>query len=410
VTEGAIFVNQMGRTGQIGPIASWITIGSWALAAEQRYGEAWMVTSDGVLHPDDALARAARPARSADAIPSWRRRIPETAITLMKDARRVGENRRFRQSLSSPPWSGTSIRFVMALHGLFFDAGLRWAASLGVPSVLIVDACQVEEARSWGVRRPGWSRAAEYFGERPQLRGADLVVCVSDEVAASVTRVADRHARIAVIPNGVDTNRFSPATPDSGLRARLGLEGRFVVGWSGSFRTFHGLHTLLEAAALARRDIAGLTVLLVGDGLGRPAIERRAAALEVPLVLPGTVEYREMPDYLRLMDVAVALAPATGGFHYSPVKLREYQACGIPVIAAGAGEMAREFRDGEDVLLVDPGDATALAEAIGRTARDRDDARLRATRARNKVVESGSWASRLDALEALLPAREELGA
>ena len=405
MAEGAIFVNQLGRGGQIGPIASWVTIGSWAAAAEQRYGNAWMATTDGVLAPDEAIARASRPVRSSNAVPSWRRHVPEPAITLLKDMRRIGENRRFRESVSTPPWTGTSIRFVMALHGLFFDTGLRWADSLGVPSVLVVDACQVEEARSWGVKRPGWTRAAERFGERPQLRRADVVVCVSEEVAASVRRVADRSSDVVVIPNGVDTARFHPEAPDPALRAKLGLDGRFVVGWSGSFRTFHGLDTLLDAAARARRDVADLALLLVGDGLGRPAVEQRAAELGVPLVLPGTVEYHEMPEYLRLMDAAVALAPASGRFHYSPVKLREYQACGVPVIAAAVGEMARGLDHERDVLLVPPGDSDALAEAIRRSARDEAGSRERATRARRLVVRTGSWAARLDALEASLPQR-----
>ena len=392
----------MSRGGLIGPMASWITIAGWASAAAAEYGTAWMVTPEGILSPEEAVARATQPTRTGDAVASWRRRIPESAVQLIKDARRVGDNRRFRARFDPAPWATTRIRFVLSLHGLGFDGGLHLARRLAAPSVLVVDACQVEEARSWGVRRPGWGWAAERWGERPQLRAADIVVCVSDEVADSVARVSDRRDGVVVIPNGVDVERFSPAPPDDALLDALGLRNRFAVGWSGSFRTFHGLGTLIEAAAVARKELPELVLVLVGDGLGRPAIEQQARDLGVPLVLPGTVPYDQMPEYLRVMDVATVLAPARESFHYSPVKLREYQACGVPVIASAAGELGRDLDAGDDALIVPPGDAPALANAILATARDRAGAVGRARRARNDVVASGSWAARVRALETAL--------
>ena len=77
---GAVFVNQMRRSGQVGPVAAWITIAGWAAAAERRYGRAWMVTPDGVLDPPTGTRAgvAARPsadvavARGAVGCPSRR--------------------------------------------------------------------------------------------------------------------------------------------------------------------------------------------------------------------------------------------------------------------------------------------------------------------------------------------------
>jgi glycosyltransferase involved in cell wall biosynthesis len=397
--QGAVFVNQVSRTGVIGPIASWITLAGWAGAAEARYGQAWMVTPEGVLTPGEALGLASRSTRSGSSVPAWRRRIPEAIPTAVKDLRRIRENRSFRRHLDVAPWLSTSVRFVMQLHELGCDGGIRLADALSVPSVLLVDACQVEEARSWGVRRPGWTTVAEYLGERPQLRRADVVVCVSAEVAASVARCAGRTEGVVVVPNGVDTARFAPGPADPELSARLGLDDRFVIGWSGSFRAFHALDVLVEAAELARRVTPNLSLLLVGDGLERPAVERRAAELGVPGAFPGTVGYDQMPEYLRLMDVAVVLAPGRGSFHYSPVKLREYQACGRPIVAAASGEMGRSLHDSDDALLVPAGDSAALADAIVRLARDPAAAARLGNRARDTVVASGSWASRLELLE-----------
>ena len=136
------------------------------------------------------------------------------------------------------------------------------------------------------------------------------MVCVSDEVRDAVRRHTGRFERVVTIPNGVDTELFSPGPADPGLRAELGLEGRFVVGWIGSFRRFHGIDVLIEAAARARRDVPELALLLVGDGLGRPALEVHARKLGVPAVLPGTVAY---PPRARLRPAHGRGRGARGG-------------------------------------------------------------------------------------------------
>jgi glycosyltransferase involved in cell wall biosynthesis len=396
------------RGGQVGPVAPWITMAGWTQAAAARHGEAWLLTTEGALDARDARQRATTPTPTrgaATSASSWRRRIPEPLVTLAKDVRRIGQNRAFDRALDRSRWRGRSVPYVFQLHGLFWDAGLRLARDLRAPSVLVVDACQVEEARSWGVHRPGWSHVAERRGEAPALRRADLVVCVSDEVAASVARVAGRRDGVIVVPNGVDTELFS-ATADDGDAAldALGPQPGFVVGWAGSFRTFHGLELLVDAAARLRDRIPDLTLLLVGDGLGRPALKDAARAANVHAVFPGTVAYTDVPRYLRAMDVAVALAPSAD-FHYSPVKLREYQACGVPVIAAAAGEMSRLGADGDTARLVPPGDPGALARAIESLHRDRDAARAMGARGRDLVVETASWDQRLSVVEAALALR-----
>jgi glycosyltransferase involved in cell wall biosynthesis len=105
------------------------------------------------------------------------------------------------------------------------------------------------------------------------------------------------------------------------------------------------------------------------------------------------------------MDVAVVPAAASPEFHYSPVKLREFQACGRPVVAAAVGQMSQTLEHGADALLVEPGDAAALAAAIVATHADPDAAAARARRGRDRVVASGSWTSRLEMLEAALATR-----
>ena len=91
------------------------------------------------------------------------------------------------------------------------------------------------------------------------------------------------------------------------------------------------------------------------------------------------------------MDVALVLAERDGAFHYSPLKLGEYLAAGLPVIAPRVAQCTERLRDGVDALLVTPGDASALAEALEYL---RDDPSVRAAlglRARAAAEARGSW-------------------
>ena len=77
-----------------------------------------------------------------------------------------------------------------------------------------------------------------------------------------------------------------------------------------------------------------------------------------------------MPGFLASVDVAVLTAGEDQEFHYSPLKLREYLAMGLPVVAPRVGEMSRFIDDGSTGVLYEPGDMKGLAAAVGLLADD----------------------------------------
>jgi glycosyltransferase involved in cell wall biosynthesis len=324
-------------------------------------------------------------------------------VTLFKDVRKVHQARTSALGAGIGPWKDTPVRFVWQRHSLFRADGKALSKALGVPLVLSVHAMQVEEAASWGVARPGWSRLTEHFGEVTQLRAADLIVCVSDAVAESVARRGIADSRILVTPNGVDATHFRPREDRAVIRNELGIGDKFVVGWCGSFRRFHGLDLALEAMALLRESVPHAVLLLIGDGQDLARLDRRVREMNLTNVqFTGTVSHDDMPGYLSACDAGLVLSPPHGPFHYSPVKLREYMACGLPVIAHAVGELKTSLTDSTDAMMIPPDDVGALVGAIQRLAGDSELRVGLAKRGTHLALSRWSWSAQVSrVLEAL---------
>jgi glycosyltransferase involved in cell wall biosynthesis len=190
-----------------------------------------------------------------------------------------------------------------------------------------------------------------------------------------------------ITPTGSDPELFGARPDRDAARRRLGVDGQFVVGWIGSFRKFHALEQAVDAVA----GLDATILLLVGDGPERAGIERLARERKVRLVCTGTVAHDDIPEHLAAMDVGLVLASGERPFHYSPLKLAEYFAAGLPVVAPRAGGLAAQLHDGVDALLVKPGDHDELA-AVLRRLRDDPAERERLGRAAGSVAtQRWSW-------------------
>jgi glycosyltransferase involved in cell wall biosynthesis len=383
--RGAIVVLPTVTTGQQGPVAALVSAAGWASGMQRLLGHAWIVTPDGMLSSGELRRRASDSKLAPVPSAAWHHRIPVVVKTAVKDARDWRRAHRFHIDPAGP-WNGYDVACVWQRHELFASAGPRLARTLGVPSVVFVPAALVWQAREWGVHRPGWGRWVELAGEQAPLRNADVVACGSEAVAAEVRRLGIDDRRIVITPTGVDPDLFATPVDRDAMRRRLGLEGRFVAGWVGSFRKFHSLDQAVDA--LAGLDDA--TLLLVGDGPERAHVEQLARARGVDFRATGTVPHDEIPAYLAAMDVALVLAAPDRSFHYSPLKLAEYLSAGVPVIAPRAGELPAQLHDDADALLVPAGDRAALGAAL-RRLRDEPATRERLGRGARASAEHWSW-------------------
>jgi glycosyltransferase involved in cell wall biosynthesis len=200
-------------------------------------------------------------------------------------------------------------------------------------------------------------------------RTARQVVFVSDSLRRAVSaRFPFAADRVTVIPNGIDTSVFAPGR--SGLlRAELGVrEDEFLVGAVGNVRPDKAYAVLLQAAALARREAAGIRFVVVGEASGRHVDE--LVALRDSLGLHDALQFTGFrSDIHRVMgdlDAYVSSSRAEG-FSLTTVQA---MACGVPVVATRSGGPEEIVSDGATGLLVEVDAPAALAGALLRVQRD----------------------------------------
>ena len=222
--------------------------------------------------------------------------------------------------------------FVYERYSLWSFAGMEFARDAHVPGLLEVNSPLIEEQAEYRVLvdRIGAERVAERtFG------AATALIAVSDEVAAYLERFSAARGKVHVVPNAVDPDRFP-----EGVRPALPVEpGVFTVGFVGTLKAWHGLSFLIEAFALLHTRQPRTRLLIVGDG---PELEKLVADVTVRGLanathFTGSVPSGEVAGLLAAMDVAVAPYPNLPQFYFSPLKVYEYMAGGLPVVASRIG-------------------------------------------------------------------------
>jgi glycosyltransferase involved in cell wall biosynthesis len=236
------------------------------------------------------------------------------------------------------------------------SAALVAGAALGTPFVVTAHASgSIGDVAS--LARQGVLGRARLLALR---RRAAAFVAVSAPIREELRRAGVPAARIRSIPNGVDTERFHPSPEPERRAARraLALPPVPVLLYAGRLAPEKGVDVLLDAWAAARRRGALGTLVLVGDGPERRALEHRARDQGILGAVRFAGPAADVTPWLAAADV-FALPSRTEGLS---VALLEAMAAGLPVIATdvgGTGEAA-----GGAAHLVAAGDAAGLAAAI----------------------------------------------
>jgi glycosyltransferase involved in cell wall biosynthesis len=181
--------------------------------------------------------------------------------------------------------------------------------------------------------------------------------------------------RVIVLPDGVDLDLFEGLPSKDDCRRRLGLPlGRPIIGYIGRFRTLEmekGIPELVEAMGdLSSVNGAEPLLLCVGGPMDAvPTYLELARRIGIPqdrLRFVDRVPNIEVPYWIRAFDVALAPFPWVDHYAYfmSPLKLFEYMATGVPILATDLPSIREVLRHGENAWLVPPSNPKALAEGI----------------------------------------------
>jgi PEP-CTERM/exosortase A-associated glycosyltransferase len=279
-----------------------------------------------------------------------------------------------------------------SLNGLPACAAAR---RLGLPCVYEVRAFWEDAAVDHGTfaedsLRYRVSRAVE----TRVFRRADALTVICEGLRREIAGRGIPASKVAVIPNGVDLDRFAPRPRDAEAAARYGLGGRVVLGFLGSFYRYEGLGLLLDAFARLRDEIPEAALLLVGGGEAEPELRARADALGLgpSAVFAGSVPPEQVLDLYSVVDVLVyPRLPMRLTDWVTPLKPLEAMAMGKVVVGSDVGGLKELIRDGETGLLFPAGDAGALARTLRRAVAERARWPELGERARRHVAETRRW-------------------
>ncbi len=274
---------------------------------------------------------------------------------------------------------------LLLCHGYKADLLGFWVArKLRIPVVAV--------SRGW----TGESQRVRFYEafDRRVLRRMDRVVCVCEGQAQKVRAAGVRAEKITVIHNSIQIDRFGE--PDESYRGRLGAwfrhPPRHLVGAAGRLSPEKGFDVLIDAAAKICANRADVGFVLFGDGPLRSTlaaqIERRG--LDGRFLLAGFSD--EFDRYLPHFDIFVQSSHTEG----LPNVILEASAAKVPVLATAVGGTPELIADGENGLLIPPGDAAALVCRLCELLDDRQKREALGEEGRKRVERHFAFASQAE--------------
>ncbi|PDW01629.1 glycosyltransferase family 4 protein [Candidatus Viridilinea mediisalina] len=285
----------------------------------------------------------------------------------------------------------------------FAGAGLLAAHQLNIPALLEVNALivdppevtkrRLDDALGGPMRRwAAWQCHA----------AAAIVTPLHTTVPACIPR-----EKIVELPWGADVERFAAVAAQR--QAQTQPAGVPNVVFMGSFRAWHGVTDFVYAALLLLKQGRRVRFTLIGTGPEQAAAQALAADYASHFTFTGAVPYAAIPALLAEAQLGVAPfntashpALRAAGFFWSPLKIYEYMAAGLPVVTSAIPPLDTVIRDGQEGRLFTEGHVSALADAIAYLLDHPERARAYGQAARERVVAHYSWQQHCAALEEVL--------
>jgi len=233
------------------------------------------------------------------------------------------------------------------------------------------------------------------------IRNFKRIISTSRKYAGSSLILKRWASKVAIIPNGVDCERFRPDLNPTEIRRKLKLGRNKAVLFVGALSKWHrykGLDTLIEGFALVKKQRGDTTLIVVGEGSLRPYYQKLASrfGLTREVVFAGDVSDHDLPSYYAASDLLVL--PSKDRSEGFGLTILEANACGKPAIGSDVGGIPDAIRHGFNGLLVPPNDPQALSTAIRYVVED-DSLRREIGKNGRAFAEEHDWSKIAEATE-----------
>ena len=277
-------------------------------------------------------------------------------------------------------------------------AALRAGKRFGLPVIYEVRAFWEDAAVDHGTCKEGdlryrITRALDTHA----FRRVNAVTTICEGLRRDICERGIPSDKVTVIPNAVDIARFTQfGTPDVKLRQQLGLDGKIVLGFVGSYYAYEGLDLLIQALPKLIAELPQARLLLVGGGHEEPALKALAAQLGVAdkVCFVGRVPHDQVQSYYDLIDILVYPRHSMRLTELvTPLKPLEAMAQGRLLVASDVGGHRELIRDGENGVLFRADDINDLVAKVANLARSTHLWDALRQRARQFVERERNWAN-----------------
>ena len=205
---------------------------------------------------------------------------------------------------------------------------------------------------------------------RLYLLNTDLIIALSKNTKKSLKRIGIPEYKIRVVPPVVDLELFNVSAFDINLRKVLNAESDYLLLYVGDLTETRGLHVLIKALKIVLDEIPNVKLLMAinipldvyRSGKFKIKEEIRSLGLNNHIIPLGIV--KNMPNIMATADVFIAPYISISGIADYPISILEAMACGKPVIATSVGAIPEIIYNGDNGIIVSPGNSFELAKGI----------------------------------------------